>query len=405
MNRNLPTLDLATFQYDLPEENIAKHPLKERDQSKLLIYNKGNIEHDIFKSITHYLPKNSLLFFNNTKVISARLFFYKSTGAKIEIFLLQPEAPTKDINQAMLQTGNCTWQCMIGNLKKWKTGQILETTFQLNGQDFRLKAQIEDREKQWIHFTWEGHNIRFVDVIEHFGQVPLPPYINRLVEEEDKSRYQTVYSKSSGAVAAPTAGLHFNETLLNELTEKGLKKDYLTLHVSAGTFQPIKENSIHNHPMHSEQVLVTKENVKNIIEHGEKIISVGTTSMRTLESLYWYGAKILLKQDAHFHIDKLEPYQYQSEQLPTRQEAVKAVLNHMEHAGLETLNGTTEIMIFPGYQFKVCDGLITNYHLPGSTLILLVAAFVGDQWRKIYEEALDQNYRFLSYGDSSLLLP
>ena len=402
---NLPELNLDKFWYTLPEDRIAQYPLEKREESKLLVYRQGEIQHGIFKDIQQHIPPKSLLFFNDTKVIPARLFFQKQTGAVIEVFLLQPEAPVKDINQAMRIKSGCSWQCMVGNLKKWKDDQILDQVVNCGKTPVRLRAKIEHRENKIICFQWDNEEIYFVDLIEAFGKVPLPPYINREAEESDLPRYQTVYSHHDGAVAAPTAGLHFNEQLLLQLEKNGHFLDYLTLHVGAGTFQPVKEKNMVDHPMHSEQLCITLQNLKNLFNLNSPVIAVGTTSMRTLESIYWFGVKILKGMGEKFQISKLLAYEIDQKELPNKKEAVNAVINLMEANNVDTIYGETEMMIFPGYQFKICEGLITNYHMPGSTLMLLVAAFIGDDWQKVYKEALENDYRFLSYGDSSLLLP
>ena len=403
MSESLEKIKLSDYNYHLPKENIAKHPLDERSQSKLLIYKKGNIEHSQFFTLDQHIPANTNLFFNNTRVIPARLHFKKDTGANIEVFLLEPHLPTTDIAKAMTIEEHCEWTCMVGNFKKWKDGQKLTMELSINGNSIPLTAEIYDRAQQIISFSWPG-GIPFVDIVEASGKIPLPPYIDRDVSEEDKERYQTVYSRAQGAVAAPTAGLHFNDTVLEKLTSNHVKLNYLTLHVSAGTFQPIKEENVLEHPMHSEQVIVSMENLNSIIEN-DQVIAVGTTSMRTLESLYWYGVKLLKTESTEFLIEKLFPYQFKNEALPSAKESMQAIKELMIKQGVDKISGHTEIFIFPGYEFRVCKGLITNYHLPGSTLVLLVAAFIGEDWRKVYQQALDNNYRFLSYGDSSLLIP
>ncbi|MTI22998.1 S-adenosylmethionine:tRNA ribosyltransferase-isomerase [Fulvivirga sp. RKSG066] len=396
-------ISLSDYKYELPEERIAKFPLKNRSESKLQLYEKGNITHKNFSDLPDHIPAGATLFFNDTKVIPARLHFRKATGALIEIFLLEPIKPTRDIAEAMLVQESATWKCMVGNFKKWKGDAELIMPLEIDGKAVDLIATIDNREEIAITFTWpEAH--RFVDIVEAAGKVPLPPYIDREVEKEDHDRYQTIYSAHEGAVAAPTAGLHFTDEVLAQLKSKHVNLDYLTLHVSAGTFQPIKEENALDHPMHSEQVVIKTENLETLLK-SEKVIAVGTTSMRTLESLYWFGVKILKEGSTSFQISKLYPYDHTEKDLPTMKEAVTAVKTFMTESGVSQIHGHTEIFIFPGYKFRVCDGLITNYHLPGSTLILLVAAFIGEDWKKIYQEALDKNYRFLSYGDSSLLLP
>lgn len=392
------TFDLHEFIYDLPADRIAAHPLVERDQSKLLVYDRGAIRHEMFRSVAEQLPAHALLVFNNTKVIPARLQFKKDTGADIEIFLLDPLEPSPVVAMAMIAEGRATWRCAIGNLKKWKPG----TSLQKVAGDVVLTATLSDRNKGIVHLSWTGGH-SFAETISRLGEVPLPPYIKRAAEAADRERYQTVYSKNDGAVAAPTAGLHFTEPVFQSLTERGIATDFLTLHVSAGTFQPIKTTSVQDHLMHAEQVTVTLANVRNLL-NNPMVIAVGTTSMRTLESLYWYGVRLLSDPDASFHISQRDPYLLH-ERLPDRNEALRAVLNFMEQRGQDRVTGETSIYILPGYTFRVCRGLITNFHQPGSTLIVLVAAFIGPDWRTVYKSALDNDYRFLSYGDSSLLLP
>lgn len=396
-------VNLAEYTYHLADEKIAKYPLSERDQSKLLYYQKGAIAHRSFKDIVDLIPANTSLFFNNTKVIPARLIFNKSTGAQIEIFLLKPLLPSTILSLVMEEKQRVAWECMVGNFKKWKDDSPLERVLDLNGTTIHLLAKVLDRNKKLISFEWDNANVSFAEIVEASGKVPLPPYLNRPAEEDDKPRYQTVYSQHDGAVAAPTAGLHFTPEILNDLEGKGISKSFLTLHVSAGTFQPIKADNIEEHPMHSEQLVVNKESIEDVIAAKDKIIAVGTTSMRTLESLFWFGVRLMNGNDV-FEIQKLEPYSIE-DQLPSRHQAFSAILNWMEKNELNQIVGTTEIFIFPGYQFKVCDGLITNFHQPGSTLILLVAAFIGPDWKKVYQQALENGYRFLSYGDSSLLMP
>lgn len=397
-------INLKDFHYDLPKASIAAHPLENRDQSKLLIYHKGRLLHEKFNQITQYLPKESLLFFNNTRVIPARLFFQKGTGALIEVFLLQPKSPTNLVNLAMQTRGYCEWQCMVGNLRKWKAGEYFIKTVPLGMAKLELKVELIDKVNKTVAFHWDAR-FTFAEIIEAAGEVPLPPYIKRKATAEDKPRYQTIYSTKEGAVAAPTAGLHFTEEVLMQLDVKCIAKDYLTLHVGAGTFLPITEAEVTAHPMHKEQVVVNRQNLQNLLQPGREVIAVGTTSVRTLESLYWFGIKLLKNGPSEFRIEKLYPYQFTHEALPSYPTAIQAVLAYMQQQNLQEIVGETEIFIMPGYQFRICRGMVTNFHMPGSTLILLVAAFVGEDWRKIYAEALQNNYRFLSYGDSSLLIP
>lgn len=391
-------LSLATkdFEYDLPPEQIALYPLAERDQSKLLVYKQGTIEHYQFNEITNFLPRSSTLFFNDTKVIPARLFFKKSTGATIEIFLLTPAEPTLLVQQAMTTTTSSRWLCSIGNLKRWPDSLTLTN----ENSGVTLSARIVNRAKSIVEFSWQPQAKSFAEVITLMGLTPLPPYLNRKAEASDRYAYQTVYSHNDGAVAAPTAGLHFTDRILKELTAQGHSTQFLTLHVSAGTFQPIKtENALH-HVMHNEQVVVTKKNLEALLA-ASAIVAVGTTSMRTLESLYWYGVKLMADPEAAFSIKQSDPYE-----LPQNvdlKSSITRVIDHLVTKKIEALTGQTSIYIVPGYSFKVVNALITNFHQPGSTLILLIAAFVGPDWKAIYTEALKNEYRFLSYGDSSLL--
>ncbi len=398
----IPAIDLKEYEYTLPEDKIAKFPLATRDASKLLLYNSGKISHLNFNNIPELLPADTLLVYNDTKVIPARLIFQRETGARIEIFLLQPIAPTTVIPEIMLARHPVVWETMIGNSKKWKDGEILKGQVQYGANTISLYAKLIDRESRQVEFSWDNSEVAFVDLVEASGEVPLPPYLNRKPIEEDKSRYQTVYSEKEGAVAAPTAGLHFTEEIFQKLKAKGIQQAQVTLHVSAGTFQPIKASQITEHPMHSEQIHVTRETIERILPNLGQVVAVGTTSVRTLESLYWFGVKLLEKKGEDLHIEKLFPYQERMN-LPSAKSSFEAILAYMETKGLDTLMGTTEIFIFPGYRFKVVRGLITNFHQPGSTLILLIATILGEDWKRVYGEALEKNYRFLSYGDSSLL--
>jgi S-adenosylmethionine:tRNA ribosyltransferase-isomerase len=398
----IPKIDLKAYEYTLPEERIAKFPLKKRDDSKLLHYKNGVISHFNFHQIPDLLPSDSLLVYNDTKVIPARLIFQRETGAKIEIFLLQPLLPTTVIPEIMLAKHPVVWETMIGNSKKWKDGEILTGSVSLDGKEILLKATLLDRESRTVEFAWNDATIAFVDVIEASGEVPLPPYLNRKPEADDKHRYQTVYSENKGAVAAPTAGLHFTKEIFEQLEKKGIQKTQVTLHVSAGTFQPIKANEVSEHHMHSEQIHVSKSAIKSVLAMEGKIIAVGTTSIRTLESLFWYGVKLIEEKGEELKIEKLFPYESR-ERIPTLEESFDAILTYMHRQNLETIIGTTEIFIFPGYSYQVVNALITNFHQPGSTLILLIATILGDDWRRVYDCALAEDYRFLSYGDSSLL--
>ncbi len=391
-------LNINEYKYDLPQEKIALYPLEERDQSKLLIYRDGEITHSHFYQLDQFLPENSILFFNDTKVIPARLIFQKETGAEIEIFLLNPVSPSPLVAVAMEAKGSSQWHVVVGNAKRWTEGKPLRK--KIDGVAFT--AHYIDREKSITQFNWTPEHLTFAEIVSLAGAVPLPPYLKREVEASDRERYQTIYSKREGAVAAPTAGLHFTDRVFTKLKTKKIITDFLALHVSAGTFQPVKVENATEHIMHSEQVVISKANLENLIIGDRNIIAVGTTSLRTLESLYWYGVKLHANPEAEFTIAQEEPYRNNNQNL-TRKEAFENVLQKMSHDGADQLLGETSIYIMPGYRFYTVDALITNFHQPGSTLMLLVAAFVGEDWKNIYQQALKNNYRFLSYGDSSLL--
>lgn len=398
----IPEIDLKAYEYTLPEEKIAKFPLSRRDSSKLLHYRNGQISHLNFSNLPELLPAETLLVYNDTKVIPARLIFQRETGAKIEIFLLQPLAPTTVIPEIMLAKHPVIWETMIGNAKKWKDNEVLKGQIPFEGGTITLQAKLIDRETRQVEFSWDKAEVAFVDVVEASGEVPLPPYLNRKPIEEDKSRYQTVYSEKEGAVAAPTAGLHFTPEIFLQLKSKGIKEAQVTLHVSAGTFQPIKATQVTEHPMHSEQIHVNRKTIEMVLSQLGSVVTVGTTSVRTLESLYWYGVKLIEGKGEELKIQKLFPYENR-DSLPSPQKSFEAILALMEEKGFQTIMGSTEIFIFPGYKFKIVKGLITNFHQPGSTLILLIATILGNEWKRVYTEALANNYRFLSYGDSSLL--
>jgi S-adenosylmethionine:tRNA ribosyltransferase-isomerase len=401
----IPDIQTSDYNYHLPDDKIAKYPVEPRDSSKLMVYRQGKIEHAHFFDLVTFLPADSFLVFNDTKVIPARLHFQKTTGAIVEVFLLQPEQPSRILVEAMQQTQGCIWACMIGNKKRWKVGEML--SFEIPATDgqpsLKLSATLIDADKNWVSFDWNTSHT-FVELIQAIGQIPLPPYLNRQASTSDASTYQTVYSAVEGAVAAPTAGLHFTEKTFKNLSASKIGSDFVTLHVGAGTFQPVKVLSAAEHQMHCEQVVYRLDLIENLIKHHQAIVAVGTTSMRSLESLYWMGVRLIMNEDDPFFIPKLYPYQH-TDSLPTVSEALEAIKNETISLSLTTLTAETQIFILPGYDFKICKGLITNYHQPDSTLMLLVGAFVGPDWQKIYTEALANDYRFLSYGDSSLLMP
>jgi S-adenosylmethionine:tRNA ribosyltransferase-isomerase len=391
-------VSITDYTYSLPAERIALFPLPERDQSRLLVYRQGIIAHETFLHITDHLPANTTLFFNNTKVIQARLHFEKSSGAVVEVFLLNPVFPSTHLIAVMQSTSVCRWNCTIGNLKRWKDKTVLEKS--IGG--VTLRAILLDRAQGLVEFRWNDE-LSFAEVIDKAGQTPLPPYLKRPPAEDDKIRYQTVYSRNEGAVAAPTAGLHFTEKVLSALSAKGIEEQFLTLHVSAGTFQPVKVENAAEHPMHREQVIISRQNVEALLKSDRFVVAVGTTSMRTLESIYWYGVKLAGDKNAEFMISQQDAYTLDGD-VPLNK-AVNLVLERMKKEDVTAITGETAIYIMPGYRFRVCRGLVTNFHQPNSTLILLVAAFVGNDWKRIYDEALRNDYRFLSYGDSSLLIP
>lgn len=394
-------IDIKTYTYELTDDRIAKKPVEPRDSSKLLVYQNGEVKHQQFTDLSDFLPSNSTLVFNDTKVIPARLHFTRSTGALIEVFLLNPILPSSVMAVAMEAKNTAVWKCVVGNKKKWKTDEVLTISHQITDQEITLSVSWENQNENQVRFRWNS-DLQFSEIIEEFGKIPLPPYLNRAAENSDIEDYQTVYSKIEGAVAAPTAGLHFTDSVLNKIAAKGIKNVYITLHVGAGTFMPVKHDNALEHPMHNEQLVFTKEAIQGLIENIDSLIPVGTTSMRSLESLYWYGVKLIQNPESEFFIEKLFPYEDQI--LPTSKEALEAVLAKFD--GQNTLVGQTEILIFPGYEFKLCKGLVTNFHQPQSTLLLLVAALVGEtKWKEIYQEALQNDYRFLSFGDSSLLIP
>ncbi|GAB3259193.1 S-adenosylmethionine:tRNA ribosyltransferase-isomerase [Larkinella harenae] len=397
-------LQLADFQYDLPDERIARFPLPRRDESRLLTYRGGRIEHRSFFELPDLLPEKSLLVFNNTKVIPARLHFQKATGAVIELFLLNPVPADRLVSEAMQDRHTSTWQCMIGNRKRWKPDEVLTKEIRVGDQTTLLNAHWHSADQSHIRFEWSGSE-SFAALLHEAGKIPLPPYLNREVTDADRDTYQTVYSRVEGAVAAPTAGLHFTPEVLTQLAQNGIQTEYLTLHVGAGTFQPIKATDVRQHTMHTEQVVYSRQNLEKLISHAGPVIAVGTTSMRSLESLYWFGVRLLRNEPEPFELDQQYAYSVQENEVPSPKEALQAILTHLLTAGQEQVIGHTGIYCMPGYRFRIVDGLVTNFHQPGSTLILLVAAFVGENWLTIYQEGLQNGYRFLSYGDSSLLLP
>lgn len=411
------------YNYDLPDERIAKFPLKERDHSKLLIYDKGNVSDDIFYNLPKHLPEHALMVFNNTRVIQARLHFRKETGALIEVFLMEPAEPA-DYERMFQTTEKCSWLCMIGNLKKWKEG-TLKRDFEIKGHKLTLSATM-DRSKTleksggtnyWVDFSWDNANINFADILDAVGELPIPPYLNRKTEESDKTTYQTVYSKIKGSVAAPTAGLHFTDKVLKDIDNHGIVRDEVTLHVGAGTFKPVKTEEIEGHKMHSEYIVVHRHTFEHLLQFDCHAIAVGTTSVRTLESLYYIGVKLVQNPNAteeELHVNQWEPYDLPHNEAGlvlvngkavTVKESIQAIKDYLDRDNLEALHTSTQIIIAPGYEYKIVKILVTNFHQPKSTLLLLVSAFLHGDWRKVYRYALDNGFRFLSYGDACLLKP
>lgn len=409
MNKDPKHIRISEFNYPLPDERIAKFPLPVRDRSKLLVYRHGEISEDCFTSLPSYLPTGSLMIFNNTKVIQARLHFRKETGALIEVFCLEPICPN-DYVLNFQQTEHAAWLCMIGNLKKWKEG-TLKREMTVKDHPITLTATRGECHgtSHWVDFRWNNADVTFADILEVFGELPIPPYLNRDTEESDKETYQTVYSKIKGSVAAPTAGLHFTPSVLDALKEKGVDLEELTLHVGAGTFKPVKSEEIEGHEMHTEYISVSRGTIEKLIAHGGKAIAVGTTSVRTLESLYHIGVALLKKPDAteeELHVRQWQPYETAEETASiSPAEALQAILNYLNRHGMEALHTSTQIIIAPGYDYRIVSAMVTNFHQPQSTLLLLVSAFVKGNWRKIYDFALSHDFRFLSYGDSSILIP
>ncbi len=397
-------LAIKDFVYKLPDERIAKFPLPERDQSKLLYYKSGAITDYTFTDLPQLLPANTLLVFNNTKVVQARLLFQKETGGIIEIFCLEPVLPHREVQLAMQQTESCTWKCLVGNNKRWKSGPLY-----LQFENGTLTAEREAQQEGHflIKFSWQPADLTFAEVLERCGKLPLPPYLNRDLTPDDRTRYQTIYAAQQGAVAAPTAGLHFTDRVMEQLKAKSIDTAYLTLHVGAGTFKPVKADVMEEHEMHAEQLYITRSLLERLLAQlGNPIIPVGTTSMRSLESLYWLGAKVYQQPEQPLQDLHVSQWQaYESTDMPTPTEALTALLQYLDRNNTDHLHASTQIIIAPGYSFRICAGLVTNFHQPESTLLLLVSALIGDNWRKVYQHAMENNYRFLSYGDSSLLMP
>lgn len=419
-------IKISDYNYDLPDERIAKFPIAQRDHSKLLVYKHSEVSDDVFHHLPTYLPQGALMIFNNTKVIQARLHFRKETGALIEVFLMEPAEPT-DYELMFQTTGHCSWLCMIGNLKKWKEGS-LKRDFEIKDHKLTLSATMrrgdalgsEAKEmvakgggtNYWVDFDWDNDKVSFAEILEAVGELPIPPYLNRKTEESDKTTYQTVYSKIKGSVAAPTAGLHFTDAVLKDLDAHGIDREEVTLHVGAGTFKPVKSLEIEGHQMHTEYIVVHRRSLEKLIKHECRVIAVGTTSVRTIESLYYMGVHLLKHPEANeddLHVNQWDPYELSEDgnlvDGITPMQAIQAIIDYLDRNGLEALHSSTQIIIAPGYQYKIVKMLVTNFHQPQSTLLLLVSAFLKGDWRKVYDYALSHDFRFLSYGDSSLLIP
>lgn len=414
---NSTPIYIDEYDYLLPDERIAKYPLKKRDSSKLLVYKNDTISTHTFADIAQFLPENSLLIYNNTRVIQARLEFFKTTGARIEVFCLEPALPA-DYAQSLTSNKQCTWKCMVGNLKKWKEGALTKKV-NINGRLIEFHAELIEcnGNTHTIQFTWNNKEILFADILENAGELPIPPYLHRKTEESDLTNYQTVYSKIKGSVAAPTAGLHFTEDVFDSLKTKHIQTAEVTLHVGAGTFQPVKTRDVAEHEMHTEVIEIHKNTIELLLSNIGNIIAVGTTSVRTLESLYYIGLQLEKSEPNPQHLSQGREEQenrinilhvsqwapYEANKTITTEVALNNILNYLNKENRTALHAETQIMIKPGYQFKIVKGIITNFHQPKSTLLLLVSAFVNGKWKKIYDFAYKNDYRFLSYGDSSLL--
>jgi S-adenosylmethionine:tRNA ribosyltransferase-isomerase len=400
---------ISDYDYLLPPEKIAQFPLPERDSSKLLVLRDGKISETIFSNVDQFIPENSFLVFNDSKVIRARLIFTKSTGATVEIFCLEPVLPTAEIHGAFQQKENCTWSCLVGNVKRWKNG-ILIKEFTLDGKEYQLFAEKMEEAGDGhflICFHWEPSSLTFSEILEVTGRVPLPPYITRGDSTVDESRYQTIYAKHEGSVAAPTAGLHFTDALMDSLKNKNIAFEKLALHVGVGTFRPVSTPTLAEHIMHNEKIVVPVKLIRDLLKHPERpVVAVGTTSVRTLETLYWAGVKIMRDKTGEIpEINQWDPYEDKYSSSFTTNEALTALISNLERKKLTEFSTATQLMIVPGYSFHLVTAMITNFHLPQSTLLLLIAAFIGDGWKHVYNYALANDFRFLSYGDACLFFP
>jgi len=403
-----PEIDIKDFSYDLPEDRIAQFPLEQRDMSKLLTWKDGEIGEDIFYNIDKHIPGNSLIIFNDTKVIRARLLFTKSTGTTIEIFCLEPLLAIVDLKSSLSENGSTTWQCLVGNVKRWKGG-ILEKSFKKDGQPVHFTAEKKGFLGDGcfsVEFKWDPVSLTFAEILEETGQVPLPPYIHRQAVKTDAIRYQTIYANHDGSVAAPTAGLHFTDRVLKKLNRKKIVTENVTLHVGLGTFRPVSVPEISDHIMHDEKIIVKLETILKLIEKNENpVIGVGTTSVRTLESLYWTGVKLIIDKPERIpEISQWDPYNERYNCGIPKMDALQILAHFLIEKELAQFSSNTQLLIAPGYEIRMINGMITNFHIPQSTLLLLIAAFMGSGWREAYEYALDHHFRFLSYGDSCLLI-
>jgi len=401
MKEHVTQLSMSAFKYELPDDKIAYFPAEPRDSSKLLIFKNGRIEDHIYNELPQHLPENTFLIANDTKVVEARLLFEKTTGAKIEIFCLEPEERYADVVSGMQQKGEVYWKCLIGGAKKWK-----DELLTLSSKDtvLHVKKTSLFGSPAVLHFSWNDHEMTFAEILHLFGNIPLPPYIKRKAEKQDQTDYQTIYAQHKGSVAAPTAGLHFTENLLERLQQKGIHSHFVTLHVGAGTFMPVKSETLGDHEMHAEFLDVSIDFIRAFLENNEKKVCVGTTSLRTLESLYWMGVKVL--SNSNISIEEIKISQWDAYELPqdfSVESSFIALENWMKSAQLTHLVVPTQLLIAPGYSIRTVDAILTNFHQPESTLLLLIYAFVGDDWKHIYSHALAKDYRFLSFGDGSLL--
>jgi S-adenosylmethionine:tRNA ribosyltransferase-isomerase len=402
-NVNPQDLSIHDFSYELPAKKIADFPLEERDQSKLLHYSVGKIVDHRFHELPDLLKPNDLLVFNQTRVVQARLLFKNSTGARIEVFCLEPLGQT-DMVQAMLKKGSAEWLCMVGRASKWKEDEVLKTEHSESGMQLEVRMLHREAEGFKLHFSWKSNEHCFAEILEYFGKIPLPPYIKREPVEGDSERYQTVYASENGSVAAPTAGLHFTDAVLEALQTRNIEIAKLTLHVGAGTFKPVKAERMADHAMHEERVIIGVDVIEQLAACKGRVMAVGTTSLRSLESLYWTALRLKNKPNSEWKIQVSQWEPYESGYLhDSFQELMAWLAEGMRQRGMQTLTGSTGLLIAPGYSLKVAEGLITNFHQPNSTLLLLVAAVIGDDWKKVYTHALENGYRFLSYGDASLL--